>query len=183
LANSAFLIFLRLPGGRDASLRYLKRETGDLPAGAEVALVRRALLIASPAEITPTNLIESVQLRVYGKTEPSVSEFRLSRSLLFAGQAGGLRAVNSNERDFKTGFAAGNWDPFEEPPVGQPFDVRRVDIKAECTGCHDRARFPGLRARDSGSLVEVPIGDAMGTAVKWKRERPDWKALQELLAE
>ena len=46
-------------------------------AGAEVALVRRALLIASPAELTPTNLVESVQLRVYGEAEQSFSEFRL----------------------------------------------------------------------------------------------------------
>jgi hypothetical protein len=181
LANSAFLIFLRLPGGRDAALKYLKRDPGDLPAGAEVALVRRALLIAAPAEITPTNLIETVQLRVYGENELSVSEFRLSRSLLFAGQAGGLRAVGSNERDFKTGFASSTWDEFEAPLVGQELGVRRVDIHAECTGCHNRDRFPGLRA--PRPRVKVSAADAMDTAVKWKRERPDWKALRERLAE
>jgi hypothetical protein len=183
LANSAFLLFLRLPGGRDATLQYLKRGTGDLPAGAEVALVRRALLIASPTEVTPTNLIESLQLRVYGQTGQSVSEFRLSRNLLLAGRDGGLRAVGSGERDFKTGFAAGTWDQLEEPLVGQTLGVRRVDIQAECTGCHARDRFPGLRARDAGPLVGAPVADAMATAVKWKRGRPDWKGLRKLLAE
>jgi hypothetical protein len=182
-ANSAFLIVLRLPGGRDAALKYLKRESGDLPAGAEVALVRRALLIAAPGELTPTNLIESIQLRVYGETGQSMSEFRLSRSLLFAGQAGGLRAVASDERDFKTGFAGSTWDQFEQPLVGQTVDVRRLSITNECTGCHNRDRFPGLRSRGSGSLIQVPIADAMRTAVKWKQERPDWKALQRLWAE
>jgi hypothetical protein len=183
LANSAFLIFLRLPDGRDATLKALKRDTVDLPAGAEVALVRRALLIASPGEITPTNLIESIQLRVYGKTELFVSEFRLSRRLLFAGEAGGLRAVGANERDFKTGFGGRNYDQFEEPLVGQELNVRRVDILAECRGCHGRDRFPGLRARESGPLVEARVADAMKTAVKWKEERADWKALRKLLEE
>ncbi|HEV3256014.1 MAG TPA: hypothetical protein VG013_03975 [Gemmataceae bacterium] len=183
LANSAFLIFLRLPGGRGATLKYLKRGTGDLPAGAEVALVRRAVLIARSAEITPTNLVESIQLRVYGETGQSVSEFRLSRGLLFAGQTGGLHAVGSNERDFKTGFGAGTYDQFEEPLVGQDLAVRRVDIKNECTGCHNRDRFPGLRARESGPLLQATVADTMGIAVKWKQERPDWKALRKLLAE
>src|SRR5262249_34901601 len=98
LANSAFLIFLRVPGGRDAARNYLKQGTGDLPAGAEVALVRRALLIAAAADVTPSNLIESVQLRAYGERDMSVSEFRLSRALLLAGKAGGLRAVGDSER-------------------------------------------------------------------------------------
>jgi hypothetical protein len=178
LANSAFLIFLRLPGGRDAARKYLKQGTGDLPAGAEVALVRRALLIAAPADVTPTNLVESVQLRGYGERELSVSEFRLSRALLLAGKAGGLRAVGDGERDFKTGFASHNGDPFEEPPVGQDFRVRQVDLKAECRGCHDRARFPGLRA--PRPLVEVSVTEAMETAVKWNRDRADWKALRKL---
>jgi hypothetical protein len=183
LANSGFLIFLRMPGGRDATRKYLKRDPGDLPTGAEVALVRRALLIAAPAELTPTNLIESIQLRVYGKTELFVSEFRLSRSLLFAGQAGGLRAVGSAERDFKTGFGGSTWDQFEERLVGQDLAVRQVDIKNECTGCHNRDRFPGLRARESGPLVQKPLADAMGTAVKWKQGRADWKTLRKLLTQ
>jgi len=102
--NSAFLIFLRMPGGRDATLKYLKQGTADLPAGAEVALIRRALLIVSPGSLTPTNLTESIQFRAYGETGQSFHEFRLSRKVLFAGQAGGLRAVGLDERDFKTAY-------------------------------------------------------------------------------
>jgi hypothetical protein len=183
LANSAFLIFLRLPGGRDAALRHLKHERGELPVGAEVALVRRALAITSPAEITPTTLIETLQLRVYGESELSVSEFRLSRRQLFAGKAGGLRAVGSDERDFKTGFAAQPWDPLEDRLVDQPLDVRRVSIKSECTACHNPDRFSGLRARESGPLSETPVADAMTTALKWKQDRSDWKALRKLLVD
>jgi hypothetical protein len=181
LANSAFLIFLRVSGGREAARTYLKQGTGDLPAGAEVALVRRALLLAAPADVMPTSLIESVQLRAYGESALSVSEFRLSRNLLLAGKAGGLRAVSDGARDFKTGFGSHNGDPFEEPAVGQDFRVRQVDIKGECTGCHNRDRFPGLRA--PRPLAEVSPAEAMATAVTWKRERPDWQALRKLWEE
>jgi hypothetical protein len=31
--------------------------------------------------------------------------------------------------------------------------------------------------------LETSLPDAMGTAVKWKRDRPDWKALRKLLVE
>jgi hypothetical protein len=72
---------------------------------------------------------------------------------------------------------------FEEPLVGQPLDVRRVDIKNECRGCHAPDRFPGLRSHASGPLTAARTADALERAVKWKREGPDWKALRKLLAE
>jgi hypothetical protein len=87
--NSAFLLFLRLPSGRATTVDYLKRlrafdqpllvEAKDekrlekyfpnpnlpqFPVGAEVALVRRAQLIASSNTPSATALTESVQLRV-----------------------------------------------------------------------------------------------------------------------
>jgi hypothetical protein len=180
--NSAFLVFLRMPGGRDAALRFLKEDRA-LPTGAEVVLMRRALLIASTGEVSPTNLTESIQVRVYGEGEQHFEEFRVSRRLLFAGKQGGLVVVGESERDFKTGFASFAHDQFEEPLVGQPLDVRRVAIKNECRGCHAPDRFPGLRSRESGPVAAGRAADAMETAVKWKRERPAWKALRKLLAE
>jgi hypothetical protein len=180
--NSAFLVFLRMPGGRAAASAFLKEDRA-LPPGAEVVLMRRALLVASTGEVTPTNLTESIQVRVYGRGGQHFEEFRVSRGLLFAGEQGGLVAVGESERDFKTGFAAHAYDPFEEPLVGQPLDVRRVAIKNECRGCHASDRFAGLRSRESGSLAVARAADALETAIKWKRERPDWKALRELLAE
>ncbi len=177
--NSAFLIFLRLPGGREAGLQYLKQGHRELPTGAEVALVRRALLVASSGALAPTPLTESVQLRIYGPNGQFFAEFRLSRKSLLADAAGGLRAVGADERDFKTGFGGSTWDQFEEPLVGQELDVRRVWIKGECRGCHDPSRFPGLRAERP--LGKVSVADALATAVNWKESRADWKELQRQL--
>jgi hypothetical protein len=180
--NSTFLVFLRMPEGREAALKFLK-EGRALPVGAEVVLLRRALLIASTRAVAPTNLTESIQVRVYGDSGQHFEEFRVNRGLLFAGKQGGLVAVGESERDFKSGFAAHNYDPFEERLVRQPFDVHTRDIKNECRGCHAPDRFPGLRSRESGPLAAARAAEAMETAVKWKRKRPDWKALRKLLAE
>jgi hypothetical protein len=99
--NSAFLVFLRLPDGRAATLDFLKRlrtfdqplrvdakepkigmqylpnpELPQFPVGTQVALVRRSLLIAVPNTLLATTLTESVQLRFYREvpqmTEPNV---------------------------------------------------------------------------------------------------------------
>jgi hypothetical protein len=245
--NSAFLVFLRLPAGRAATLDYLKRlrafdkpllvKTDDsyrkylpnpklpqFPVGTEVALVRRALLIDSSHTIRPTALTESVQLRVYrevpdmtvqtldaalvGNTAAnrraqswqSFQEFRLSRSLLFADRAGGLRPVGVEERDFETGFGSHAWDEFESRrwrPAGQSFvETSQAPIREKCFACHS---LPGVSSfnsffhyrahlRDSDgqrpfSLSEMPVSEVAGSAVKWKEGRPNWTALRKLLAE
>jgi len=249
--NSAFLLFLRLPAGRAATLDYLKRlrsfdqpllvevkaterrldkyipnpKLPPLPAGAEVALVRRALLIASTNTPAATGLTESVQLRVYrevpemtpqalsaalhvdgsahhrrARAWQSFQEFRLSRSLLFAGRAGGLRAVGPDERDFSTGFGSHTWDEFEfrgYRPADRSFaEASQELIKRTCFGCHS---LPGVSSFNSFfnyrnnlsdsdrprpfSLSEMPVSEVAGAAVKRKEGRPNWAALRKLLAE
>jgi hypothetical protein len=243
--NSAFLVFLRVPKGRDATLAYLKRlrdfdqpplvkegarppdkffpnpDVPPLPVGTELALVRRALLIDSSRTIVPTSLTESVQLRVYrevpkmtpetlaaalgGGTSPnwrdarswqSSYEFRLSRSLLVAGRAGGLRAVDPDERDFKTGFGAHPNDEFES--AGRPFpEVRQERIVHTCFFCHSlpgvhsfntyfNYRISNMRDGDKGrpaSLNAVSLDEALAANVKWKKSRPNWNVLRKLLKE
>lgn len=204
--NSAFLVFLRLPGGRAATLAYLKRlrsfdqplivrdgpkgpgntfgpnpRLPQFPAGTEVALVRRALLVAAPAGLTASPLTESVQLRYYrdvpnltkqtledalvGGTAGSLRaqswqayhELRLGRAALFAGRAGGLRAAD-DERDFKTGFGAHPWDEFEANFVGQPFSDRRarLPVTESCFACHS---LPGAYSFNSHFHFRVARGE------------------------
>jgi len=253
--NSAFLVFLKLPAGRAATIDYLKRlqafdqplrieakaagnpsekflpnpKLPQFPAGTEVALVRLALVIASSHAPVPTTLTESVQLRVYREvpemTEQNVraavkasanttatdkrvearqsfQEFQLSRERLFAGRAGGLRAVGPDERDFHTPFFSWMLDEFENSeyrsprPPEQPFFERNSSIiKKECFQCHSlpgaasfnsyfnfRANVNDAVARPF-SLSESPVSEVAGAAVKRKAGRPNWTALRKLLAE
>jgi hypothetical protein len=248
--NSAFLLFLRLPAGRAATVAYLKRlrafdqpllvEAKDkkrsekyspnpklppFPVGTEVALVRRALLIASRNRPTATTLTESVQLRIYrevpemtaqtviaavnhgtaankrAQSWQSFHEFQLSRARLFAGQAGGLRAVGADELDFPTPFNLVNHDVFENRDSDRrhrSFSKRSQGlIMKGCFACHS---LPGvcsfnsyfnfrahLHDRDTSarafSLSEMAVPKVAGSAVKWKVGRPNWTALRKLLAE
>jgi hypothetical protein len=214
--NSVFLVFLRLPAGRAATLHYLNilrafsepaaieadrgaRNSPNpnlpvLPDGAEFALVRRALLIDSSHRVAASPLTESVQLRI-DRSGQSFHELRLSRSLLFAGQAGGLRAVGPAEADFKTGFNAHAMDEFEFRQAGYVFPGRRLVIRQNCVVCHEESGissfnsfffFRGANLRDGArgaSLSEMPVSELAGVAVKWKEGQPEWTALRKLLAE
>jgi len=91
IGRSRFLVFMRLPGGRDATLSYIQklRSGADLPllrngsdpeflnlalpqfpVGTQVALVRQAVIIDNRGQLAPTALTESVQLRVYHAITP-----------------------------------------------------------------------------------------------------------------
>src|SRR4029079_5250104 len=111
--RAAHIIFVRLPEGRGATRSYLNGLTpGDVkqfPAGTRVAMVRRAFAIDRAAKIRTTPLVDSVQIRVYGRipTDPianfhgdygeqDVYEFALDRCKLFARQHG-LRAFGAND--------------------------------------------------------------------------------------
>jgi hypothetical protein len=90
--RSVFLTFIRLPGGRAATLTYLKslgaypkpwvRDPNDavgllpnpslpqFPPGTQLALVRKAVLIDSQGILQTTNISEDIQIRVH-KTIPT----------------------------------------------------------------------------------------------------------------
>jgi hypothetical protein len=184
--NSVFLVFLRLPPGRAATVAYLKQLRSvdpKLPEGTQFALVRRALLIDASHRVAPTTLTESVQVRV---DRQSFYEFRLSRSQLFAGSAGGLRALGSDESDFKTGFGAHSMDEFERFQSGLPL-MKQWPIRRNCSICHD-SRFPEFRSAMTAAGGKLPVSkmsesDVAGAAVKWKEEQPAWTVLRRLLAE
>lgn len=203
--NSAFLVFLRLPQGRAAAIDYLgqlrsyarqeQTELPDFPAGTELALVRRAMLIDSEFALVVSPLTESVQLRIRGNSS-SFREFRLIRELLFSDRKGGLRSIEREERDFKTGFRSHAFDPFESPQRATPFDQYAQPIVLElCSACHRSAGVGGFNSlfNKSGSntsgddtrhpvpLTEVSIAESVTANVEWKQSRADWVALRKSL--
>ena len=156
-SRSVFQVFLKLPDGRQATSDYLTAlssfkqpfvfqplandgrvrrpnpELPEFPAGTQVALVRSALLIDSGLRPRATRIVESVQLR----DETGNYEFTLSRALLFAGTAGGLRAVALEERDFDSAFNGTRIDVFEDGNfAGKDFARRMQVVRKTCVACH-----------------------------------------------
>jgi hypothetical protein len=135
--NSAFLVFLKLPGGRETALGFLKElaafdkplylpntEKEDkqsiyqipnpalpqMPKGTEIALVRRALLIDSSRRIVVSPLVESIQFRALRVDTPkfTVETFKKLD-----------QAIGQKNMD---------WQAFTE------FQVRRIDLFAGKSG-------------------------------------------------
>lgn len=221
--RSRFLVLMRLPGGRKATLEYFRKlwdfsepwvvradepkqaevnpNLPTFPAGTEVALVRQMTLFDNQGELVPTPMTESVQIRVYRDVTPNKEtpanlseasarsgqdfyEIHLSRSQLFANQAGGLRAVGREDRDFLVFQAQGGdqvdesdrWPPSKAPPVLQL-----------CVECH---RGAGINSLNSRALLLKPKSRQLehegsypprwwedeGT-IEWKQQRYDWGLL------
>jgi len=182
--RSAFLVFIRVPGGREATLGFLRELNSEsppttLPIDTEVALLRRLLLLDENGNITLSPVVESVQIRHFDPVQ-NYYEFSINRPLLFNSNSGGFQ-VNDSESPL---FQSHGNDPFE-------FDhIVEVQIPELCTGCHggqvygaqsiisySRARFPlpdGKRPILSETTPEIEAQ----TIVAWKLNHQAWKSLE-----
>ena len=219
-SSSAFAVMINLPGGRNATIAYLKKlwdfpeafvadttfpaerrlmlnpELPQFPSSTQFALIRRMLLIDADGEIVPSNLIESIQIRVFH--DPSTVdyphqgdfygdqdffEFRMSRRKLFAGESGGIRAVARDETGFMT-FSTHGFDWFEDA-APKLWRKRRVVLE----GCGDCHRNIGIRSVMSvhSMLRPNPFSEwfdaqsPFSMAAEWKRRRSDWGLMEALL--
>jgi hypothetical protein len=152
--RSTFLVYLKLPGGRQATLNYLNRlnthcstsqQGADwdknmplFPAGTAVALLRQMATINRAGKIVATPLVQTVQLRVYRevgehikdhKTSQAVFKFTLNRNSLFSSNAGGLFPV-PQEKNIGLSLVY-NTDYFESKS-GLPTRT----IMQSCIDCH-----------------------------------------------
>jgi hypothetical protein len=157
--RSVFLIFLRLPGGRQATEAYLKKlewvdidreKAPEIPPGTEVAFLRRMMLFDNRGVLRLTPITESLQLRVYDDVQnPAMYEFTLRRKALFADRAGGLHPVAADEIDYfgiaSVGLESGSQkDPFETEPQ-QGSDRPAPVVMKSCSRCHG----PGIHGFQS----------------------------------
>ncbi|HEV7511647.1 MAG TPA: hypothetical protein VGO27_08100 [Candidatus Acidoferrum sp.] len=217
--KSVFLVFMRLPEGREATLKYLKKlseiptlrfrvgytefntklwipdpETPasvrgnpnlpQFPAGTELALVREMVLIDNQGNFRPTNMIESVQIRVHRmvpseipqtffsgasetRTNMDTFEFILSRPKLFAGQSGGLRPILPGERQFAFFQSHGiDWES-------------KVALTV-CSTCHVGPGIYSVRSRGGDVVPASDPNQQANEAKQWKVRRYEWALLQRL---
>lgn len=222
--RSVFLVFLRLPGGRKATLVYLAKlwhfprpwptetkldtplgrgfplplnpDVPQFPPGTQVALVRRLVLFDADGKLMDTAVTESAQIRVYREVPARVPfafgaqdffEFELSRALLLAREAGGLRPVTLDEAEFRI-FGAHGWDVFEkhtESPHGA--------AALTCVNCHAEPGIHSLRTVRrlfppqplisdyvEGDPQFGPLDWEASATINWKENRYDWGLLNAL---
>jgi len=226
--RSRFLVFVRLPQGRQATLDYfhtlwdvpqpwvrsevdpaqglLDPALPQFPEGTQAALVRQMMLFDRNGVLVSTPITESVQIRVYrtitarhdsdrvdvdwpaARTEQDFHEVRLTQSQLFAGQAGGLRAIAPTATELPV-FQTQGEDAFESSakqhsPLPKLLGGR---ILERCAGCHSASGINSLRSRrhllkpNHAQLDPKPPYDSLwweseNTAI-WKASRFDWGLL------
>ncbi len=187
--RSVFLVFIRVPGGREATLKFLQELNEKRPltlqlADTEVALVRRAMLINDQGDITPSPITESVQNRHFEYVGVSFAsqnfyEFQLNRAFLLVDATGGFQPVTT---EFMM-FLSQN-DVFQSGS-----GVRQELVPENCASCHvggtltlsilsySRWRFP-LPNQGSPVLNQTtPVLEAR-TVIIWKQKHQTWQALE-----
>lgn len=193
--RAAFLVFIRLPTGRDPTLAFLEglgKVPAPIPPGTQVALVRRALAADVHGKVVVTPVTESIQLRVYAEDgKQDVCELVLDHERLFAGRPA-LRAVTPDEPFEFTMFRDGI-DPLE-PRGKDPARVtevqphQRVTVLRSCNTCHQGAdtrslmsigmRQSELRDRDGFFPMEMRLTTELNNAPNLKHRQYDWGLLQ-----
>ncbi|HRQ41577.1 MAG TPA: hypothetical protein PLD25_26965 [Chloroflexota bacterium] len=186
LGRSAFLVFIRVPGGREATLSFLwelnTEQSPGLPVGLEVALVRRGLLIDQQGNVIASPIVETIQLRHF-RPQQSFYNFGLYRNRLFAEASGGLQPV---DKEIMLFFSHG--DVFSMDYFGEV----AIDV---CAGCHtdaglgimgiksilsySRARFPLPNGQRPILSVTTPEYE-VEAVITWKTQQESWQRLQGL---
>lgn len=191
--RSVFLVFVRSPDGRKATLDFIHSLNTEshpkLVIGSEVALVRRMLLIDDQGNLVLSPLIETIQIRHFSPAQ-IFHEFELDRGSLLNGHTATLRL---NTDLFLLFLSHGDVFEIEQGPGLQ------ATIPDICKSCHlnipgvvdsgdmqdllqtilsySRAVFP-LPDNQRPVLLATTWTDEAQTVIQWKMDHPTWQALR-----
>ena len=204
--RSAFLVFMRLPGGRAATLDYLKSlysfpkpwlpdpngpmgvmpnpNLPEFPPGTQLALVRKAMLIDSEGHLQPTNIVEDLQLRIH-RTIPTEI---LPMHNIDRNEA--RTALDVLEFKFsRVKLFAGEAGGLRSVQAGEPefalfsshgIDFEQREILTACVNCHFR---PGVHSMLSRGRFEIGGTVRVEVLPSWDRNyeadaTKSWKGRQ-----
>lgn len=189
--RSVFLVYIRQPNGRNASLDFIDGlnaiSAPILSIRSDVALVRRMLLIDNQGKLIISPLVETLQIRHFNP-EQHFHEFELSRMDLLGGLAFSLALKRNTFMLFMS-----HGDVFVNPDIPE----LEVTIPQICTGCHfEDPPFPksgniksiisysrqpfALPDNQKPTLFPTTLADEARTVITWKQNHETWKALENL---
>ena len=167
MGRSAFLLLLRLPEGRQATLDYLKTirklpsnsDIPQIPTGTQVALLRRMMLIDETGTLRITPVTESLQMRGYRELrQPDMYEFSLRRKDFFAGLTGGLHPTAPDEINyFDLGYVGFASFHHPDPLTRQYRPTRTPVVMKTCIVCHAGPGIFGFQSMFAGHFPRPPL--------------------------
>jgi hypothetical protein len=186
--RSTFFVFLRLPEGREQTMKFLdelrKRgpnaEPPPLPSGTDVALVRQMQVIDDRGKPVTTNVTESVQMRGVGDPILKAFELKLSRQALLAGKPSLKRiGEEDRERDYLL-FMGNNAGRGPSKVLGSCFGCHRVEgINAVLSYGRFKPLFMIPTAKPT--LIAAKREDVERWSRAWKANRYEWGLLQGMI--
>ena len=162
--RSRFLVFMRLPGGRDTTLAYIHKLRSSseppllnssspsrrlnlalpqVPEGTMVAPVRQMMVIDDQGKLTLTALTEGVQLRVYHAITPGTEYMNYSNG------------PSSHDQDFLE-FRIRRQDLFARHSVGLRSAPRRNAVCHVQYARHRRLRVHNTFGSEGGHTRRLP---------------------------
>jgi len=176
--RSAFVIFVRHPEGREATIRFIegleKVKYPAIPIGMEFANVRRSLLISDQKIPVATPITESVQLRHYwGRNgdEQAVFKFELDRK--------DLRLRPLRKYEAKPSFAVSFEHAASRQSLSHP-------VLSTCLECHVGGAA-GVQVFLNNDMVKYHLRPGtpeqeFAKVLRRKTGEDSWKALEQLWA-
>lgn len=198
--HSAYMVFIRLPAGRTATIAYLNKLTTtamshakppQLPEGTQMALVSQVMAIDDKCMPFPTTITETVQVRVYRQPKQSLTmsndaqsrfEFRLDRAALFAHKQPTLRALSAKEQD---------WEFINYLGQKKADSEGKGAIMNSCFDCHNEPGVESFRTftqlrHSTGPVRQLTLvkrSQEAGRTVTWKTRQLDFQLLRQFWAE
>jgi hypothetical protein len=198
--HNAYMVFVRLPAGRAATIGYLNKLTTAamshsklplLPEGSQMALLSQVMAVDDKGMPFPTTITENVQIRVYRKPKDSLTkaedaqslfEFRLDRAALFAHKAVTLRPVGAKDTD---------WESINYLGQKKGDSDNKAMIMSSCFDCHNEPGAESFKTfsemRAAGSQIRQMTlssrSQEVGRTVTWKKHQLDFQLLREFWAQ
>jgi len=171
----------------------------QFPAGTQLALVRRMLVIDDHGIVRPTNITERVQMRFFLQDPQLEHEqikpqtfrlFVLNRSELLSQRFDkSLVPVGSHEKGFELG-------PVQTPVSGDPFESASAPLPptvlmTSCARCHkdhgllclSRNNFSSLGTRPENLRLAAEQSVNPHSTANWKASQPEFRLLQEIVSQ
>jgi hypothetical protein len=174
--RSAFVVLVRAGASRDPTIKFVQELNDKGRASpAQVALVRRMLLIDQQGRIRLTPITESVQVRGEGAER----EFKLDRKDFLAGKTKqSIHRVTDDDRERA-----------EIVFLGNNAGDRPTSTLKSCFHCHQggdmncrtqvfSARVGPMRAQPR--LIDSTLPDEVAKSIRWKYDQFMWGKLQGL---
>ena len=197
--RSVFTLHLRMPGGRDGGVKFLKdfaKTEGQqaVPAGTTLALLRRALVPTRSERLLVSQFVESLQLIVVTPLLDQRFKFTLDRKEFLTGGAG-MKLLGKDDPVDTSSFEAiiiqsrimstlpkEPAPPSESLIAGQYRTLREIPsslgICAECHSIATRTNIfgRGLNNAPTAAYLQSDPDQAAATIVKRKEATEEWKS-------